>query len=233
MAKKNRTENFIEVPATLENHLFYGLDCSDAEQVQYRDALWDRNVRLVIADACAGSGKTTLAVAIALMYVRYGICDEAYYIRTPSSEGRLGFLPGDKACKELNYMQPLYATLVNLGENPMAVINDNSLINQKMGTGIFSTMTDVYILGSDFTKKFVIIDEAQCMTTEQIKSVLTRCHDDCKVVVIGSTLQIQGIKPEASGLKKCIEHFKDKEWAKVCHLTKNYRGELSAWADLL
>ena len=218
-------------PETLEGHLFYGLDCSDAEQVYYRDCLWDRNVRLIIADAVAGSGKTTMAVAIALMYVRYGICDEAYYIRTPSSEGRLGFLPGDKSDKERVYMSPLIHTLINLGENPVAVINDDSYMNQKMGTGIFTTMTDVYMLGSDFSKKFIIIDEAQCMTSEQLKAVLTRCHDDCHVVVIGSSLQIQGIKKEESGLQHCIDHFKDKEWVRVCKLTKNYRGELSAWAD--
>ena len=128
-------------------------------------------------------------------------------------------------------MQPLYSSLITLGENPIALINDDNFLNQKMGTGVFTTMTDVYILGSDFSKKFVIIDEAQCMTSEQLKSILTRCHDDCKVVVIGSTLQIQGINPEQSGLVKCINHFRDKEWAQVCHLTKNYRGELSAWAD--
>ena len=69
------------------------------------------------------------------------------------------------------------------------------------------------------------------MTKEQLKAVVTRCHDDCKVVIIGSTLQIQGIKPEESGLIKCIEHFSDMPWAEICHLTKNYRGEMSAWAD--
>lgn len=232
MAKKMiQTNNYGEAPATLNNHPFYGLDCSDEEQVAYRDALWDRNKRIVLVDACAGSGKTTLAVAVALMYVKYGICDEAYYVRTPSSEGRIGFLPGDRSSKERSYMQPLYSSLITLGENPIAMINDDNFLNQKMGTGVFTTMTDVYILGSDFSKKFVIIDEAQCMTSEQLKSILTRCHDDCKVVVIGSTLQIQGINPEQSGLIKCINHFKDKEWAQVCHLTKNYRGELSAWAD--
>lgn len=232
LAKKMiQTNNYGEAPATLNNHPFYGLDCSDEEQVAYRDALWDRNKRIVLVDACAGSGKTTLAVAVALMYVKYGICDEAYYVRTPSSEGRIGFLPGDRSSKERSYMQPLYSSLITLGENPIAMINDDNFLNQKMGTGVFTTMTDVYILGSDFSKKFVIIDEAQCMTSEQLKSILTRCHDDCKVVVIGSTLQIQGINPEQSGLIKCINHFKDKEWAQVCHLTKNYRGELSAWAD--
>lgn len=232
MAKKMiQTNNYGEAPVTLDGHPFYGLDCSNEEQVAYRDALWDRNKRIVLVDACAGSGKTTLAVAVALMYVKYGICDEAYYVRTPSSEGRIGFLPGDRSSKERSYMQPLYSSLITLGENPIAMINDDNFLNQKMGTGVFTTMTDVYILGSDFSKKFVIIDEAQCMTSEQLKSILTRCHDDCKVVVIGSTLQIQGINPEQSGLIKCINHFKDKEWAQVCHLTKNYRGELSAWAD--
>lgn len=232
MAKKTiQTNNYGEAPVTLNGHPFYGLDCSDEEQVTYRDALWDKNKRIVLVDACAGSGKTTLAVAVALMYVKYGICDEAYYVRTPSSEGRIGFLPGDRSSKERSYMQPLYSSLITLGENPIALINDDNFLNQKMGTGVFTTMTDVYILGSDFSKKFVIIDEAQCMTSEQLKSILTRCHDDCKVVVIGSTLQIQGINPEQSGLVKCINHFRDKEWAQVCHLTKNYRGELSAWAD--
>lgn len=232
MAKKIiQSNSYGEAPTTLVDHPFYGLDCSDVEQVAYRDALWDKNKRIVLVDACAGSGKTTLAVAVALMYVKYGICDEAYYVRTPSSEGRIGFLPGDRSSKERSYMQPLYSSLITLGENPIALINDDNFLNQKMGTGVFTTMTDVYILGSDFSKKFVIIDEAQCMTSEQLKSILTRCHDDCKVVVIGSTLQIQGINPEQSGLVKCINHFRDKEWAQVCHLTKNYRGELSAWAD--
>ena len=232
MAKKIIQSNgYGEAPTTLVDHPFYGLDCSDVEQIAYRDALWDKNKRIVLVDACAGSGKTTLAVAVALMYVKYGICDEAYYVRTPSSEGRIGFLPGDRSSKERSYMQPLYSSLITLGENPIALINDDNFLNQKMGTGVFTTMTDVYILGSDFSKKFVIIDEAQCMTSEQLKSILTRCHDDCKVVVIGSTLQIQGINPEQSGLVKCINHFRDKEWAQVCHLTKNYRGELSAWAD--
>lgn len=231
MAKKSKIIDYSDVPETLENHPFYGLDCSDEEQVYYRDCLWDRNVHLVLVDAVAGSGKTTLAVAVALMYVKYGICNEAFYVRTPSSEGRIGFLPGDRADKEKYYMSPLIHTLINLGENPATVINDESYMNQKMGTGIFTTMTDVYMLGSDFSKKFIIIDEAQCMTKEQLKAVLTRCHDDCYVVVIGSSLQVQGIKKEESGLTRCIEHFKDKDWARICRLTKNYRGELSAWAD--
>nr|DAZ24577.1 MAG TPA: NYN ribonuclease and ATPase [Caudoviricetes sp.] len=232
--KKKTVENcFGDPPKALDGHPFYGLDCTDAEQIEYRDALWNRDIRFVAVDACAGSGKTTFAIAVALMYVKYGICDEALYVRTPSSEGRIGFLPGERESKERPYMQPLYNTLAKLGENPMTTINDSTMLNQKNGTGIFTPMTDVYMLGEDLEKKFVIIDEAQCMTKDQLRAIITRCHDDCKVVVIGSTLQIQGIKKENSGLERCIEHFSGKEWAKICHLTKNYRGEMSAWADEL
>lgn len=227
------TNKYGDPPSTLDGHPFYGLDCSDAEQLIYRDALWDKNKRLVIVDAVAGSGKTTLAVAVACMYVKYGLSDEAFYIRTPSSEGRIGFLPGDQNSKEKPYMQPLYSALLNINENPHIVVKDDSMPNQKDNKGIFTTMTDVYILGSDYKNKFIIVDEVQCMTKEQLKAIITRCHDDCKLVLIGSTLQVQGIKPEESGFTRCIEHFSDRPWAQICHLTKNYRGEMSAWADKL
>lgn len=232
MSAKRRTSTYeYTVPDTLDGHPFYGLDCDDPEQQYYRDCMWDKNTRLVIVDAVAGSGKTTLAVAVGNLFLKHGLMDEVLYIRTPSSEGRIGFLPGDQATKERPYMQPLYTALVNIGENPCTCINDSGVPGGSAGTGAFTAMTDVYILGSDYKRKFIIIDEAQCMTVSQLKAILTRCHDDCKVVVIGSTLQVQGIMQEESGLTRCIEHFRDKTWAKVCHLTKNYRGELSAWAD--
>lgn len=231
MAKKKFYEDcYGKPPVSLEGHPFYGLDMSDGEQIAYRDALWDQDNRIVFVDAVAGSGKTTIAIAVACMYVHYGLADEAFYIRTPSSEGRIGFLPGDQSSKERPYMQPLFSALTKIGENPISVVNDGSYFGQKNGA-FFTAMTDVYMLGCDYSRTFVIIDEAQCMTIEQLKSVITRCHDDCKVVVIGSTRQIQGISPEESGLTRCIEHFSDRPWAKVCSLTKNYRGEMSAWAD--
>lgn len=100
-----------------------------------------------------------------------------------------------------------------------------------MGTGIFTPMTDTYILGIDLEKKFLIIDEAQLFSVDQLRAIITRCHDDCKVCLIGSTRQIQNMNPEDSGFTKCIEHFSKKSWAKVCTLSKNYRGEISSWAD--
>lgn len=216
-------------PKTLDGHPFYGLDLVDPEQLHFRDSIWDESKRIIFCDAVAGSGKTTIAVAVACLLYHYRLFNGCFYIRTNSSE-RLGFLPGDLSSKERPYMTPLYNTMISLGENPYVSINDGTEQSQKMGC-FFTTLTDAYILGSDWSKKVIIIDEAQCMTIDALKAVITRAHDDCKVICIGSSLQIQGIQKHESGFKKCIEHFSGQPWAEICSLTKNYRGEMSAWAD--
>lgn len=225
----SREEGYGPPPSTLEH--FYGLEL-DAEQITFRDAIWDPEIRLVTADAVAGSGKTTIAIATATLLHHYHLVDDCIYCRTPAAEGRIGFLPGEQQSKERPYMQPLYNTLAALGENPYTMIGTTAE-NQKYQTGVWLPITDVYLLGDDFRRKAIVIDEAQCMTTDQLRTILTRCHDDCKVIVIGSTLQIQGIPKEKSGFRHCIEHFTGKPWARNCVLTTNHRGELSAWADRL
>lgn len=233
MANKKRTpvkSEYGPPPATIEH--FYGLEL-DEEQTAFRDAIWNPDVHLVAADAVAGSGKSTIAIATATLLQKYGVVDSCLYIRTPSSEGRIGFLPGDQNSKERPYMAPLYHTIANIGENPITMIESNDYETQKYQSAPWRAQTDVYMLGTDLSRKAVVIDEAQCMTTDQLRAVLTRCHDDCKVVVIGSTLQIQGIPKERSGFAHCIEHFNGQPWARICTLSRNYRGEMSAWADRL
>lgn len=235
MAQKKRTVDisYGTPPETLDGHPFFGLECDDAEQIIYRDALWNKDIHFVGVDACAGSGKTTLAVAVGIMYAEYGIVDEIMYIRTPSSEGRIGFLPGTKEEKEKPYMQPLFCALTKLGFDPLRVVNDDSMLNQKNGSGLVTCLTDTYMLGSDYDKKFVIIDEAQNLTTDQLRAVITRFGDNSYVCCCGSSLQHQGITAKESGFKHCLDHFSQKPWAKICTLSKNYRGEMSAWADKL
>ena len=231
MAKRNTAETWYETPKDLKDHPFYGL-VLDEEQAAFRDAIWDKDIRFITVDAVAGSGKTTIAIATACLLYAHKFVDECIYCRTPSSEGRIGFLPGDQKSKERPYMQPLYNTLVRLGENPYTTIDmTSSMENKKYQTGFWSAITDVYLLGDDFSRKAVVIDEAQCMTREQLKTIITRCHDDCKVIVIGSTLQVQGISKAESGFAYCIEHFEALPWARHCTLSKNYRGEMSAHAD--
>jgi phosphate starvation-inducible PhoH-like protein len=234
--KKKNVESYCGAPPdTLDGHPFYGLEVSDAEQIAFRNALWNSENRFVAADACAGSGKTTIAVAVACLLCRYGRMDGVNYIRIPtvSSEGRVGFLPGTLAEKTKYYMQPLYNSLIKIGENPYTVINDESLTNQKNGTGFITAMTDVYIRGDDISRMVVIVDEAQNATIDQLRTIITRCKDDCLVVCIGSTRQIDLSDKNESGFTRCLEHFDGKPWAQICTLSKNFRGEMSAWADLM
>lgn len=235
MAKKRTYQQdycYMSAPESLADEPFYGLEL-DEEQRRFRDAIWDPNIRFVTVDAVAGSGKTTIAIATACLLYNYHLVDGCIYCRTPSSEGKIGFLPGDQQSKERPYMQPLYNTLIKLGENPFTCISDGSMENSKYQTGYWCPITDVYLLGDDFSKKVIVIDEAQCMKVGQLKTIITRCHDDCKVMVIGSTLQVQGIGEEESGFTHCIQHFEGKPWAAHCTLSKNYRGEMSAWADCM
>lgn len=234
--KKRIVEDYSgPAPETLHDHPFYGLQVDDVEQIEFRDALWNPKNRFVAVDACAGSGKSTISIAVALLLCKYGRMDEVIYMRVPTSmsEGRLGFLPGSLSEKVRTYMQPLYNTLATLGENPFTVINDESMTAQKNGTGLITPMTDVYVRGDDWDRKVIIIDEAQNATTDQLKTIITRAKDTCLVICAGSTRQIDLKHKEDSGLERCVTHFDGKPWAQICHLSKNFRGEMSAWADLM
>ena len=229
--KKNATVDYGEAPRIINDRPFYGLTL-DNDQINFVNAILNPDNTIVFCNAKAGSGKTTLSIGTADILVKHNEYEGIVYICSAYGDKR-GYLPGTLTEKSEVYFEPAYQAMIECNMNPNCCVNSDSMVNQKYGTGIFTPMTDVYILGSDYKNKFIIIDEAQCMTKDQLKAVLTRCHDDCKVVVIGSTLQVQGIKLEESGLNRCIKHFSDRPWAQICHLSKNYRGEMSAWADRL
>lgn len=238
MAVKKKTPAFSErgsygdPPKRIDNTNFYGFQM-DEDQLNYVNAIWNPDKKVILCDAVAGSGKTSAAIGAACMLYHYGLYDGCYYIRT-SHYDKLGFLPGSAADKERPMMLPLYSTLIKLGENPYVAVNEGTLGWEGGKSDAFWTaFSDAYVLGTDWENKVVVMDECQCMTTDALRSIITRCHDDCKVIIIGSTLQIQGIRKEESGFKHAIDHFSKKDWAQVCKLTKNYRGEVSAWADRL
>lgn len=199
----------------------------------FAEAIISPEYRWVAVEAVAGSGKSTIAIASACLMYHHKACDEILYVRVPTSETeqRLGFLPGTLYEKTRYYHAPLYNTLAKIGEPAMSCVNDDSMINQKNGTGFITLLTDVYMRGEDYENKVVIIDEAQNATVDQLKTIISRCHDSCKVIVVGSLLQVDLADKSRSGFKHCIDHFSTQPWAKVCHLTTNYRGEMSAWAD--
>jgi len=216
-------------PKALSEHLFYGLVLDSAQEV-FRDAIWSEDVDIVFADARAGTGKTLIAAATANMLCEYGRYKGIVYIMSPCQEQTLGFLPGSQGDKESPYMEGFYQALMTIGVNMGMALNDD-ISNQKQGTGYIETRTHTFLRGLNFENKVVILDESQNMTVPEMQKIITRIHDNCKVVVIGHHLQIDIKNPSKSGFVRYLEHFKDKPRATVCELTKNYRGWIASHAD--
>lgn len=234
MAKtNNKQNNSVTAPRDLNDHPFYGL-VLDEQQRAFRDAIWDPDKLIVFCNAKAGTGKTFIATATADLLVKYGRYDGIVYISSPTQEGKLGFLPGEIADKVAVYSEPFLQALIKLNINPKTAIHQFDIMNQKNGTSYIDAITHVYLRGCNFENKVVILDETQNYYVDELKKTLTRMADNCKVIVIGHSGQIDLYhNPENSGFVRYLNHFKDDPRTAVCELTTNYRGWISSHADSL
>lgn len=235
MAAKKKTSpkpEVLNIPATINPDLFYGYRL-DEEQLNFANAVWDKDKDIVFVNARAGTGKTTIAVGVANLLVEYKRYDNIVYIMAPYGEKTQGYLPGTITEKSSVYFEAFYQALINCNVDPNAAINTDSMVNQKNGTGFITCITDTYLRGTNLDNSVIIIDEAQNFTVPQLKKTLTRVGSNSKVIVIGHDLQCDIDNPARSGFVKYIEHFKDEERAAICCLTHNYRGWISRHADEL
>ena len=155
-----------DAPATLDNNQFYGIQLDDEQRV-FRDAVWNKDIDIVFVNSRAGTGKTTVATGVANLLVQYGRYDGIVYIMSPYGERKQGWLPGTLTEKSSVYFEAFYQALVECGINPNTAINDESLVNQKNGTGYITCITDTFLRGTNLNNAVIIIDEAQNYTTEQ------------------------------------------------------------------
>ena len=233
MAKVNNKQTFSSVPTDLREHPFYGFTLDD-DQKMFRDSIWNPEKLIVFCNACAGSGKTFIAVATANLLVQYGLYDGIVYVVSPVQEEKSGFLPGDADSKTKVYTTPLYDALLKLNINPHTAIKQESITNQKNGTGYIDCVSHLWLRGCNLENKVVIVEESQNFYEDELKKVLTRISDTSKTIVIGHTGQCDLYHhPENSGFAPYIEHFKNESYAQICELTKNYRGKVSTHADKL
>lgn len=209
---------------------FYNLTL-DEGQLNFIRAV--KHNQIVFCNAKAGTGKTTIAMGIANLLVldRRNDIDGIVYIVSPYGEQKQGYLPGSVIEKSEVYFEPAYQAIIECNLNPNNVVCKESLTSKKKGEAYIKMLTHTFLRGSNLSKKVIIIDEAQNFTVAELKKVLTRIHDDSKVIVIGHTGQID-IK-SSSGFARYIEHFRDFEGCAVCELTENHRGKLSSFADAL
>ncbi len=179
-------------------------------QKQYVDAIKKNSI--VFGVGPAGTGKTYLAVALAVAAMKNHEVDRIILTRPAVEAGeKLGFLPGDLAEKVDPYLRPLYDALQEMmGE-------DNYL--RHIESGKIEIAPLAYMRGRTLSNSFIILDEAQNTTKEQMKMFLTRMGENSRIVVTGDVTQIDLPLSVESGMKNALEVLKDVEGIKIVRLT--------------
>ncbi|MEZ4387639.1 MAG: PhoH family protein [Candidatus Krumholzibacteriia bacterium] len=160
-------------------------------QRRYVEAVRDHDVVFVLGPA--GTGKTYLAVVLAMDYLKRNLVDRIILVRPAVEAGeQLGYLPGDLKEKIDPYLRPLYDALSDL-VGP-------SRIGKYMEAGIIEASPLAFMRGRTLNNAFVILDEAQNTTVGQMKMFLTRLGEQSKAVITGDITQIDLPLAERSGL---------------------------------
>ena len=160
----------------------------------------------------AGTGKTYLAVAAAVAAFRERKVNRIILTRPAVEAGeRLGFLPGDLQSKVDPYLRPLYDALFDmLGAETY---------QKYLERGNIEVAPLAYMRGRTLDDSFIILDEAQNTSREQMKMFLTRMGFNSKMVITGDVTQIDLPADKMSGLKQAVRVLKDVEGIGICELT--------------
>lgn len=230
--KKPMFEDYGEAPKFIDGRPFYNFDL-DEDQKKFVNAILNPDNTVVFCNAKAGTGKTTLSMGTADILVKHNQYDGIVYICSAYGEKAQGYLPGSITEKSEVYFEPAYQAMIECNMNPNVCVNSDSMVNQKYGEAYVTLLTHTFLRGTNLKKKVIILDESQNYTVSDLKKTLTRCSDDCKIIVIGHDKQCDLEDKSKSGFRKYIEHFRGHEHCEICELTINHRGWVSQFADEL
>jgi phosphate starvation-inducible PhoH-like protein len=160
-------------------------------QKRYVDAI--RNQTITVGIGPAGTGKSFLAVAMAVAALSRREVNRIVLTRPAVEAGeRLGFLPGDLQAKVDPYLRPLFDALYTMIEPEK--------VNQYLERGVIEVAPLAFMRGRSLNDSFIILDEAQNTSPEQMKMFLTRLGFNSKMVVTGDITQVDLPREQASGL---------------------------------
>ena len=209
----------------------WGLSAKNKEQKYAMDLLFDKNIDIVSLTGQAGTGKTLIAAASGLEQVlnstkSQGGYDKLIITRPVQPMGRdIGFLPGTLEEKMMPWIAPLRDNLEYL-------FGDKTALDMQMEQGIIEIEAMTYIRGRSISNAFMIVDEAQNLTTHELKTIITRVGHGTKLVLTGDVQQIDNSYVDAvsNGLTYAVEKFKEYEISGHVTLHKGERSKLATLA---
>ncbi len=213
LARQDRLERLegLSREAVAFTHRGRRIVCKTEGQRAYVDAI--RKSGLTLGVGPAGTGKTYLAIAMAAVAVRSKEVERIILTRPAVEAGeKLGFLPGDMAQKVDPYLRPLYDALYEI----MGI----EAYQRMAERGNIEVAPLAFMRGRTLNDAFIILDEAQNATPEQIKMFLTRMGRNARCVVTGDPTQIDLPPSRKSGLLVAMEVLKNVEGVSIARLTR-------------
>lgn len=167
-------------------------------QARYLQALRENDV--IVCVGPAGTGKTWLAVAMAVSLLRQSVVKKIVLVRPAVEAGeRLGFLPGDIAAKVNPYLRPLFDALNDL--------MDPEQVKRYTESDVIEIAPLAFMRGRTLNQAAIILDEAQNTTVAQMKMFLTRMGQGSKIIVTGDMTQVDLPPSTRSGLQDAVERL--------------------------
>lgn len=226
---------FLDIIERVEKNYTYGIKPKNAEQAFAINALMNPEIKLVVLQGVAGTGKTLLALASALE--QSSSFHQIILARPiiPLSNRDIGFLPGDANDKISPYMEPLWDNLKYIlnqfGENE----KKHKAILEMQEQGKIMITPLAFIRGRSLSNIIFIVDEAQNLTPHEVKTIITRAGEGTKIIFTGDVHQIDTpyLDENSNGLAYLIDRVKGQKLFAHIKLEKGERSELANLANEL
>ena len=218
----------------------WNLSPRNKEQRMALDILLDPEIKLVTLVGGAGTGKTLLALAAALQQTLSEDLYERILVSRPIIPlgNDIGFLPGSKESKLASWMQPIFDNLEFLlgGEEERKPKSSSRFSTESlMNSRKLDLEALTYIRGRSIPRQFIIIDEAQNLTPHEVKTIISRCGNDTKMILTGDPGQIDNpyLDKSSNGLSYAVEKLKGQPLYGHITLSRSERSDLAAVAAKL